>query len=1136
MNIATPILRDEAARLVAMTAHDRSVLVEAGAGSGKTAVMAGRLALLLAGGAAPKTIAAVTFTELAASELLARVRDFVDELLDGHVPRELRIALPEGLSDAQRANLDQAASAIDEITCSTIHGFCQRLIKPYPVEADIDPGASLMDPAQADLVFGDAIDRWLRQILNSGEESLVSELVFVSPTKASELIATAAGALRENRVLVAPVVGALGPLVMAYRAAADAYRAFVVGTAAQEPESIAGASAFVVMGEAVAVAASNESPGTLVRLLSSVPHPSLCTAKGTFSVYKKKGKWEAAAKAAGLSKADGGLLNGQAEELHLACCQGWTALLQAVAGRVLADLMSAIQPIVDNFRDYKRSAALLDFDDLIFAARDLLRDHPAVREALAKRYAHVLVDEFQDTDPLQTEIFWRLCGDSVDGADPKDWANYRIRPGALFLVGDPKQAIYRFRGADVAAYIRAREAIRAQSPNDLLSISTNFRSCAAILAYVNERFAPHMSVERGQPGFTALDSFHPDHGEGLCVAALAVPCAGEDGKAKAGAQRDCEAEAVAEMCCRLIGSQIIVDRKTDTRRPCRPGDIALLAPGGTELWRYEEALEKRGVPVATQAGKGFYRRQEVQDLIAITRVLADSRDTLALIALLRGPLVGLTEEQLLDLVWSQPLDPARPDARPRLTIHLDPEAIENSHARDIVEKLQALRRGINGTTPHQMLAEAIDLLRVRPILLQRHGGQAERPLANVDLYLSLAQPYGVRGLTAFADAMTAAWEGKTRSAEGRPDAQEEAVSLVTMHASKGLEWPIVVPINTMTAGNDVRDPIIDSDTKTIFLPILGVAPAGYEDAKAAEVAERERERLRLWYVAATRARELLVLPKLDVPASKSSWNALMDFDLDGLPLIDIEQHPAGFETIDGAPENGQTRDVFASEAAAVVAATTRLRWVAPSRDEDPSGPLDVVSVPQIVIAGDDDEPPADEAVVIQGGRERGLVIHKLFEEALTGETADDVAALVGRAADLIRDLGREPGADPANGLSADEMGKTVANTLALAEIAAIRTRLLPELPVYGLGQEEGVELATFGIVDALCIGEDGKPELVIDWKSDVDPSPAASDHYRSQVRRYLEVADVSRGMVVFVTSGIVLHVSQVPPLASIVRS
>ncbi len=1123
MNIATPILRDEAARLVAMTAHDRSVLVEAGAGSGKTAVMAGRLALLLAGGAAPKAIAAVTFTELAASELLARVRDFIDELLESRVPRELRIALPHGLSADQRTNLDRAASAIDEITCSTIHGFCQRLIKPYPVEANLDPGASLMDPAQADLVFGDTVDRWLRDTLNSGEESLVSELVFLNPTKASELVATAAGALRDNRVLTAPPQRAISPLIAAFRQAAADYSAFVVGSAAQEPESIAGASAFVEMGHAIAFAATNDTPPALARLLASVPHRSLCKADGEFASYRKKGKWEAAAKAAGLSKADGGLLNGQAEEFYLACCEGWNAVLQAVAGRVLADLIAAVQPIADSFREYKRSAALLDFDDLIFAARDLLRDHPSVRDALAKRYLHVLVDEFQDTDPLQTEIFWRLSGELADGADPEDWAGYRIRPGALFLVGDPKQAIYRFRGADVAAYVRAREAIRALSPDDLLSISTNFRSCAAILAYVNDRFAPHLTVEKGQPGFTALDSFHPDHGEGLCVAALPVLCAGEDGKAKSSVQRDCEAEAVAEMCCRLIGSQIIVDRKTDMKRPCRPGDIALLAPGGTELWRYEEALEKRGVPVATQAGKGFYRRQEVQDLIAITRVLADSRDSLALLSLLRGPLVGLSEEQLLDLVWSQPRDPERPDARPRLSIHLDAETIADPYARDIIEKLQSLRRGINGTTPHQLLAEAIDLLRVRPILIQRHGGQAERPLANVDLFLSLSQPYGVRGLKAFADAMIAAWEGRTRSAEGRPDAQEEAVSLVTMHASKGLEWPIVVPINTMTAGMDVRDPIIDSDTKTIFLPIFGVAPAGYDEAKAAEVAERERERLRLWYVAATRARELLVLPKLDVAASKSSWNALMDFDLDSLPLIEIDQHPPGFATIDSDPENAQTREMFAEEAAAITAATTKLRWIAPSRDEDPTGPLDITPVPQINL-GADEEPSAGSAIAVQGGRERGLIIHKLFEEALTGETADDVAALIGRAADLIKDLGSQAKPDATDGLSADEMGNTVAKTLALPEIAAIRARLLPELPVYGSGQEDGVELATFGIVDALCIGDDGKPELVIDWKSDVAPSRAASDHYRSQVRRYLQVTGIPRGLIVFVTSGNIVTV------------
>lgn len=1124
MSDATPVLRDEAARLAAMTAHDRSVLVEAGAGSGKTAVMAGRLALLLAGGTAPKTIAAVTFTELAASELLARVRDFVDDLLDGRVPRELEIALPNGLSDEQRGHLEEAAAAIDEITCSTIHGFCQRLIKPYPVEANIDPGAALMDPAQADLVFGDIVDRWLRDVLDAGDESLVAELVFQDPTKATDLIATAAAALRDNRVLLPPPVGTIPPLVTAFRNSTEAYRAFVVGTAAKEEESIAGALAFVDMAAAVAAAETDQSPVSLVRLLTSLPHPSLCTAKGAFSVYRKKGKWETAAKVAGLAKAEGGVLNARAEQLHLACCLGWTTLLQSAAGRVLADLLAVIQPIADRFRAYKRAAALLDFDDLICAARDLLRDHEAVRGALSRRYAHLLVDEFQDTDPVQTEIFWRLCGEPAPGADPRDWAVYRIRPGALFLVGDPKQAIYRFRGADVAAYVRAREAIRALNPDDLLSISTNFRSCAAILAYVNDRFAPHLAEEKGQPGFTALESFHPDHGEGPCVATLPVACADEDGNAKSAVQRDCEAEAVAEMCSRLIGSQIIVDRKTNTKRPCRPGDIALLAPGGTELWRYEEALEKRGVPVATQAGKGFYRRQEIQDLIAITRVLADRRDSLALLALLRGPLIGLTEEQLLDLVWSQPRDPERPDARPRLSIHLDTEAIADPHACDIFEKLQALRRRINSTTPHQLLAEAVDLLRVRPILLQRHGGQAERPLANVDLFLNLAQPFGVRGLKAFADAMTAAWEGKTRSAEGRPDAQEEAVSLVTMHASKGLEWPIVVPINTMTSGNDVRDPIIAGDTKTIFLPILGVAPAGYEEAKAAEVAERERERVRLWYVAATRARELLVLPKLDVPPARSSWNALMDFDLDGLPVIEIDHHPQGFETIDGDPENCQTRETFAAEAARVVAATTRLRWAAPSRDEDLHGPLDVALEPQIVVAAEN-APEPDVMIAVQGGRERGLVIHKLFEEVLTGETAGDLTALAARAADLVRAIGREPGTDAKSGLSPEEMAGTVAKTLQLPEIAALGPRLMAEFPVYGLSADDGVELATCGIVDALCIGDDGKPELVIDWKSDVTPNAAASDHYRSQVRRYLNVTGIREGLVVFVTTGDVLRVS-----------
>jgi exodeoxyribonuclease-5 len=184
-------------------------------------------------------------------------------------------------------------------------------------------------------------------------------------------------------------------------------------------------------------------------------------------------------------------------------------------------------------------------------------------------------------------------------------------------------------------------------------------------------------------------------------------------------------------------------------------------------------------------------------------------------------------------------------------------------AREILEKLQALRRRANSTTPHDLLSQAVDVLRVRPILLQRHRGQAERALANVDLYISLTRAYAVRGLRAFAEAMTAAWTDESRAVEGRPDAQEEAVALYTIHAAKGLEWPIVVPVNTMTAIIAPDTAVTDRESDHFYCPIFGVRPVGYDEVRDSEKAELDRERIRLWYVAATRARELLLIPRLD---------------------------------------------------------------------------------------------------------------------------------------------------------------------------------------------------------------------------------------------------------------------------------
>ena len=1116
-----PALSDDAARREAVAVRGRSLLVEAGAGSGKTAVLAGRIAMLLAGGVAPSSIAAVTFTEFAGSELLIRVRAFVSALAAGDIPVELRSALPEGLSEEQRGNLARADAALDEMTCSTIHGFCQRLITPYPVEADIDPGASVMDRDQAELAFGEIVDNWLRDELASEEGGLLAEMVLHDPNATIALIRTVLEHLRRHREFAPYELQDLDRLAAGFREAVDGFGTFLDEAEAKEPETVVIAGQFQELAGEVAAAAPADTPAALVALLVMAPHPELLTGSGTFRKYQKKGKWVAAARPAGLAKADAERLNDTASAHYALCCRTWIAFKQALATHVLAGLVPLVVPVMDLFREHKRAAALLDFDDLIFSARDLLRDHDDVRCALSARFRHVLVDEFQDTDPLQTEIFWRLCGEPPGDGDGTDWTAFALRSGALFLVGDPKQAIYRFRGADIAAYVRAREAFRAHAADAVLSIATNFRSRAPIMEYVNARFETALSEQNGQPGFQSLDPFRPPRDGGPSVAALDVEVADEDGKANAQQQRDEEAEAVAELCARLIGSEPVPDPENGGQRPCQAGDIALLAPTGSDLWRYEEALEERGIPVATQAGKGLYRRQEIQDLIAVTRVLADRRDTLALGALLRGPLVGLTEEELLDIVWALPRSDDAPDDLPRLDLGVAPEEIGNPLARDIVETLQALQRRANATTPHALLSQAVDVLRVRPILLRRHRGQAERALANVDLYLGFSRAYAVRGLRAFAEAMTAAWSDEARAVEGRPDAQEEAVALYTMHAAKGLEWPIVVPINTMTRVMAAESAVTDRATGRFHCRVFGVEPAGYQAARNDERAELDRERIRLWYVAATRAREHLVLPRLDVDAARTAWLSVVDLNLPELPALDLDHLPLEVGAGEPEPPNEQTREVFAAEAAAIAERTRSIVWRTPSRDESAAHSVVQEEAPTI-LATDGDGAPTDGAAgaAIQGGRDRGLILHKLIEEVLTGETAENQPELRARAEVLIRALDRPVVDDPAVGLAPAELADCVVRALSLPEIVALGPRLVPEFTVYASTDAHMREEVAAGIVDAIAFGADGKPEVVIDWKSDVDPAPETVAHYRAQVHAYVEMTDAERGLVVFMTSGI----------------
>ena len=296
----------------------------------------------------------------------------------------------------------------------------------------------------------------------------------------------------------------------------------------------------------------------------------------------------------------------------------------------------------------------------------------------------------------------------------------------------------------------------------LLEIVANFRSVEPILAFVNDKFEKPLSSEAGQPGFTALAATCEAEKDALTVAALDI-CV-EDDKPGADMLRDAEADRVAELCTRLVGNLQVRDR--DKKRACRFGDIALLAPVGTELWRFEEALEQRGIPVSTQAGKGFFRRQEIQDLIAVTRAIADARDTLALGALLRGPLVGLTEAELLDIAEGLPADPDHADRLQHLTLWTELDHVNHELARRVLEILQSLAKRAQSTTPYMLLSDAVSLLDMRAQLRQRFRASADRALANVDLFLETARAYDVRGLRAFARDMRANWEEQVRRSRG----------------------------------------------------------------------------------------------------------------------------------------------------------------------------------------------------------------------------------------------------------------------------------------------------------------------------------------------------------------------------------
>ncbi|PBB22713.1 DNA helicase [Mesorhizobium sp. WSM4307] len=1092
-------LADQDARRQAMTDFSSILLVEAAAGTGKTSLMAGRVAMMLAAGRHPGEIAAITFTELAASQLARRIRETVDKLLAGDVPAFIEAVLPQGLSEQQREALVVAFPRLDELTATTIHGFCQSVIRSHGVQAGLDPGARVVDATVAGNLFMAELSAWFshRLAADAAEGDPIVVLAEEIPLQVVDLIRELAN-LRRKHPDAQPIRPSAGarPDIDFVQAVDD----FDRWQTSAEPDKWLSDIAHELRGLAQRYhdcLASKESFRALWRLCDP----------GTGLLFERKGlqlkTYDEAARGFGAHRNDVGSNDGR--ELYETVVTAWSELVGHIASTLVCSLSTSLDQLLESYQARKRAAAVLDFDDLLIHVRSLVRDHDEVRQAIGQRYRYILVDEFQDTDGIQSEILFWIAATQ---ARPGQWEKSELRSGALFLVGDPKQAIYRFRGADIEAYELCRQLIDGQDHGAVLEITANFRSLKPIIEHVNACFEP-VFAKPSQPRYVALaptlfEASHPLP----CVARFTVEVATE-GRIYAEMFRETEAERVADICAALIGN-VSIKRADKTSTPLQAGDIALLSPGHTELWRYERALEQRGLAVSSQAGQTLMRRQETQDILALLRVLADSSDTLAFGALMRGPLVGLSEQELLDIT-SALVEQA--DGQRFFTVRTDPELVQHAVARDILLELQRLRRRASIVTPSLILAEAIERLNVRVIMAARHRNRNARALVNLDALIERARGYSIAGLRAFIRDLQEDWERKARAQEGRIDAAKDAVEIVTIHSAKGLEWPIVIPVNSTTELYRPDQFVHRQSDNTLHWMLGGVAPPELAAARAAESLEDANQRERIWYVACTRARDLLILPHIP-QASKDSWFSSIDLRQRDIPELDLTSFARREMPAPASLTNEQSSDIFAAEQRCVEESAPPIVWRRPSEhDADRLGdPLEGVVTSESHI---------EHFEVAGAGARRGVILHKLMEELLTGELAGELGASVDRARELLNQLvtdvnDDEPQPDPY------EMGAAALRGLALPQIAELRPHLVPEIAIWGRDQASLIA----GRADALAIIED-RVDAAIDWKSDVHPAPAVREAHMRQLRDYLSATGAVRGAIVYLTSGEITWV--VPP-------
>ena len=819
-------LADEAARLSIRNHTGRTLFVEAGAGSGKTSVLVSRAqTLALEDGIPIDNIAAVTFSERAATELRDRLRARLEQAAR-HTTRA-----------GQRERALAALDDLDTAAIGTLHSFAQRILSEHPIAAGIPPLIEVLDEVGSSVAFE---GRWRQLRTELLDDPCMSTTINVALATGISL-------------------GHVRSLITKLNSDWDLVQGHVMAAGQPAEPTLPDLSPLVAQARHLA-AMSIHCTGSddlflqkLQRLsgwaddMESVDGDDLAR----LGVLKASSdlKWSY-----GNAHSWGGRLAALKQE-----CQDWQQIGRQLVSQVVESTLRCMvywcgKRVLESAQ-VRRGEGRLEFHDLLVLARNLLRDNTEVRTALQGRYQRLLLDEFQDTDPIQIEIAVRIAGGAA--ATQAQWEDVHVPTGSLFVVGDPKQSIYRFRRADISMYLRAQQMLGGE-----VSLTTNFRTGAPILDWVNEVFSRVILADPGkQPEYRPLTANRVGATAGAPVTVLGA--VEHTFKLTAGELREREAADVAQSIRQALDRGWTTEvttppstpgaEPTRTWRRLRPGDITILLPARTSLPFLETALDDAGLLYRTESSSLVYHAAEVRDLFAAVRALADPSDAFALVSTLRSPLFGCGDDDLL--TWKQAGG----------SFHLLGLAPKGQQDHPVAVAIAALRdvyRRSRWLTPSEVLGTLA--LERRMFEAAAFGPRARDSWRRLRFVIDQARAWseiehgGLRAYLAWATAQSAE---SSRVAESvLPESDVDSVRIMTIHAAKGLEFPMVV-LSGMTAQPKHEGGVRLLWSKEGYAVSLSkdLQSGDFQDQLPLDEQMSSYERLRLMYVAATRARDHLVV-------------------------------------------------------------------------------------------------------------------------------------------------------------------------------------------------------------------------------------------------------------------------------------